>query len=503
MKTKFVFFVLIFFYNLTFSQGLSNNWLLGYLPIPLYQATSGKGILSFNTGIAAVYPHTRKMRFDWTQANFSDKYGNLLMSSNGIFIADASGDTMLNGSGLNPGLHTSSLYSIGSNLPDANLFLPFPGDSSKVILLHEGSNHPLSPTVKLYLSIIDMTLNGGLGAVIQKNIIPPLPDLNGGISACQHANGRDWWILVPQDSSNVIWKILFTPTGITSITSQAICQVATFHSSDSQTKFSPDGKKFAFVTQRFLGPLNNMNIIQYFNFNRCSGMLSEPAYMQIPASYACFSLSFSPNSKLLYTCNRKVIYQVNLDSTTIDTIAVYDGFGTPPGNYSNEFVQMYLAGDGRIYVSSLSSTLTLHYITYPDSVGIACNVQQHAFPVPCYSYATVPNHPNYFLGVDSGSVCDTLLSLKEYSFQNKNKQLQAFPNPAYNELNFNYTPTEKNQILELIDVQGNVLLQVKLPPWSQTQTVDVSKLPAGIYQCRLLEDAVTCKFVKLPSRAGE
>lgn len=75
---------------------------------------------------------------------------------------------------------------------------------------------------------------------------------------------------------------------------------------------------------------------------------------------------------------------------------------------------MYLAGDGRIYVSSLNSTLTLHYITYPDSVGIACNVQQHAFPVPCYSYATVPNHPNYFLGVDSGSVCDTLLAFKVF-----------------------------------------------------------------------------------------
>lgn len=137
------------------------------------------------------------------------------------------------------------------HLPDANLFLPFQHDSSKVILLHEGSKYLVSPTVKLYFSIIDMTLNGGLGAVIQKNIIPLLPDLNGGISACQHANGRDWWILVPQDSSNVIWKILFTPTGITSITSQAICQVATFHSSDSQTKFSPDGKNSPLLLSAF------------------------------------------------------------------------------------------------------------------------------------------------------------------------------------------------------------------------------------------------------------
>ncbi len=151
MKTKFVFFVLIFFYNLTFSQGLSNNWLIGYQTSPPGGiAASAKGILNFNTGSAVVSPHTRKMRFHWTQANFSNKYGNLLMSSNGIFIADASGDTMLNGSGLNPGPHTSSWYTTGLNLPDADLFLPYPGDSSKVILFHEGSNHPMSPNIKLF-----------------------------------------------------------------------------------------------------------------------------------------------------------------------------------------------------------------------------------------------------------------------------------------------------------------------------------------------------------------
>ncbi|MBK6641877.1 MAG: hypothetical protein IPG39_11945 [Bacteroidetes bacterium] len=47
----------------------------------------------------------------------------------------------------------------------------------------------------IYYSIIDMTLNGGLGAVISKNIIS-----NGvyavGISICKHANGRDGGLLL-------------------------------------------------------------------------------------------------------------------------------------------------------------------------------------------------------------------------------------------------------------------------------------------------------------------
>lgn len=39
----------------------------------------------------------RNIPFDNTQANISDENGNILTSSNGIFIADATGDTMLGG----------------------------------------------------------------------------------------------------------------------------------------------------------------------------------------------------------------------------------------------------------------------------------------------------------------------------------------------------------------------------------------------------------------------
>ncbi|MBK8413241.1 MAG: hypothetical protein IPL22_01220 [Bacteroidetes bacterium] len=52
----------------------------------------------------------RKIPFSDTQGNISDENGDLLMSSNGYFIADATGDTMLNGANINPGMCTEGLW---------------------------------------------------------------------------------------------------------------------------------------------------------------------------------------------------------------------------------------------------------------------------------------------------------------------------------------------------------------------------------------------------------
>ena len=55
---------------------------------------------------------------------------------------------------------------------------------------------------ELYYAIIDMNQNGGLGKVISKKNLLYKGTFGGGrITACRHANGRDWW-LVHQRFSN-------------------------------------------------------------------------------------------------------------------------------------------------------------------------------------------------------------------------------------------------------------------------------------------------------------
>ncbi len=487
-----------------FAQGYSNNWLLGYLPTPLIAGTSAKAKVDFFNGTANVNPIISKLTLHHTQGNISDSLGNLLMSSNGIFIANSLGDTMLNGGGINPDPYVVSNFSLtGLKVSNGNMFLPFPGYSSKYILFHQSVlDTPICCVTNLYYSVIDMSLDGGLGAVIQKNVLLSLPTLSGGIAATKHANGRDWWLLVTQDTSNVVWKILVTPQGITAISSQAFPTNLTFFGSESQACFSPDGTKYAFTTLRGINVPKWTNIIRYFNFDRCSGNLSELSSILIPDTLICRGLTFSPNSKFLYACSHKVIYQLNTDSvnvpSSIDTVAVYDGFTTPPGNFSNEFELLYRANDGKIYASTYSSTLSLHRINYPDSAGIACDVQQHALNIPCYNHSTTPNHPNYFLGADSGSVCDTLLGVKNKVLNRLNNSLKLFPNPVQDVLSLTYTPSEKSKLLEVYNVDGKLVLTCKLPPWSQMQNIDVSDLPDGLYLCKLHQSPkFSCaKFVK-------
>ena len=70
----------------------------------------------------------------------------------------------------------------------------------------------------LYYSIVDMSLNSGLGAVILRDSLIIDGLLSEKMCAIMHANGYDWWILFHNinftDSSNVFYRMLFDSSGI-------------------------------------------------------------------------------------------------------------------------------------------------------------------------------------------------------------------------------------------------------------------------------------------------
>jgi hypothetical protein len=113
------------------SQGKTHNFLIGHNYLTDQYTTAGKGRLLFDSSSVVVIGEARKMSFGTTQANISDENGNLLMSSNGCWIADATGDTMLNGSGLNPNSFTDDYCDSfgGLPFPHGNIILPYPNQS--------------------------------------------------------------------------------------------------------------------------------------------------------------------------------------------------------------------------------------------------------------------------------------------------------------------------------------------------------------------------------------
>ena len=207
-------FALISYYMLCpmllFAQGKAYNMLMGYTTILDAYTTSPKGRLVFTDTSIAVNGETRPMAFDATQATISDENGNLIIASNGCWIADATGNVMQNGDSLNP---NSMTYDFCNNpntfaaLPvlHGNIILPDPASISKYVLFHQtGTYAALVPSLAVYYSSIDLSLNGGLGAVTFKNQIIINDTLSWGLAACKHAKGRDWWIISLRDNCTVI-----------------------------------------------------------------------------------------------------------------------------------------------------------------------------------------------------------------------------------------------------------------------------------------------------------
>ncbi|HNU34543.1 MAG TPA: T9SS type A sorting domain-containing protein [Bacteroidia bacterium] len=473
-----------------FGQGKAYNWLIGYQSATDANTTSRR-MLAHTDSINSVFtPTSFKMPFSSCQATISDENGNLIISSNGCWVANAIMDTMKNGGGLNPGpFSTIRCTNISANpFPHANTILPMPDSSNKYYLFHMTGNNNMNsylPT-EIYYSVIDISKDGGLGAVdsTQKNVIMINDTLSMGIAACKHANGRDWWIVVAKDSSDLIYKILLSPNGITSITSQHL-NVPIVKFNAGQPTFSQDGSKFAYTFGYGTSTGGYYHDVRLFDFDRCNGVFSNPHVINITDSIAGLGMAFSSNSTFLYACSFERIFQINTSTLSVDTVAIYDGHFSPSPPFYSYFWSLYLAPNGKIYCSTANGTLELHLINYPDSSGLSCDVQQHVIPLTCYAFRANVNHPNYYLGCDTTSSCPCLTtSLNEIEKNNFNFSLS--PNPSNGNIKLMYIlPQNKSGTFQIFDINGKAVYSQNLPQWSTLQNIDVSFLSPGVYSCQI------------------
>lgn len=481
--------MLTVFSNLALGQGLNHQWLMG--SFNFFQ--DPKGRMLFDANNYSLVNENRKMVFKGTEANISNSQGNLLISSNGIWVANSIGDTMLNGANINPGTFVSN-FPYALPITNNNIILPFPADSDKYVLFHHTAewNGISYPTYEIMYSIINITLDSGLGGIIpgQKSIIALSDTLNWGLAACKHANGRDWWITAQRFNSDSIYTILLTSTGVNVSVQQLNIPDVWYNA--TQPTFSPDGKKFAFAYSN--GGTVTEHFLYIFDFDRCSGLFSNPHMIDLSSGGVGWGLAFSPNSKMLYVCSSNFVYQIEIDPLTFQTVATYDGFISPVGGSccATTFWNMYLAANGKIYVTSGSGVEHLHEINYPDSGGIACDVQQHAISLGYTQLRAIPNHPNYYLGCDTTSGCTCLTT----GIENRNTHDFKFsisPIPAKNYIKAIYLlPENKKGKFEIFDVNGKLVYSQQLSPWSTMLNLEVSFLSTGIYNCSIISGNYRC-----------
>ncbi|MEO8067834.1 MAG: hypothetical protein ABI599_09100, partial [Flavobacteriales bacterium] len=284
------------------SQGLNNLWQGGFEHIS--GPPWGGSDIEFSTGAAVVTSvPDRVIDLKNTSANITNAAGDLLFFSNGVVVGQADGDTMLNGTGLNPSDYTDNWYPSGLALPQAALIIPDPSSGNRFYLFHcTFDDIPTLTAYNLYVTTIDMSMNGGQGAVVQKNQVLMTGSIQPGkLNAVRHGNGRDWWVYSHEVNSDRFWRFLVSPNGIDGPYQQTIGVVRA--ADGGRTAFSPDGSKFAYYW--------GVSDLDIFSVDRCSGLLTDPVHIDIDDYDGSAGVAFSPGGRFLYvssglTCTKLI-----------------------------------------------------------------------------------------------------------------------------------------------------------------------------------------------------
>ncbi|MDX1910566.1 MAG: PKD domain-containing protein [Saprospiraceae bacterium] len=392
-------------FNLSISGSVSaqkhdNIWLFGYDYDP---GGLKEGIrFQFDDSLKISY-EGRAMDFATTSAFLSDSNGNLLIYSNGCYIANSQGEEVENSAGLNPGI----MYNIfcadgyGYNIPNGMISVPDPENQNLVHFFHYPLVDNQNPVAKNILhTLVDLSANSGLGSTVFKNKAIVQDTISrDGLHAVKHANGRDWWIIAAKHAVNEYY-LIYVGADTIMAKGQITGAGPTTPGSRGEFCFSPDGSKLA----RF----NTVDDLRIFDFDRCSGVLSNPVFIQINNEedinyYA--GLAWSADGRYLYAAEIQHILQ--FDTWAADIAATQKKVAERPPIPSPSMAYLELGPDGHIYGRSLGGNWCVHRIKYPERGDTACQVEQCYYWLD-FPFGNLPHFPNFRLGPIDGSSCDTL-----------------------------------------------------------------------------------------------
>ena len=294
----------------------------------------------------------------------------------------------------------------------------------------------------------------------------------GMITSVRHANGRDWWVVIPRFGGGEVYVFLLSPSGISDLNIQNV-NLSNNKAVANQAVFSSDGS--IYVKSEYMD-----GGCYIYDFDRCLGKFSNCRYIK-RSPIKPGGLAISSNSEVLYLIESDTIMQYDLTAGNIQlsgqVVAVYDSFASP---FASTFFQAQLALDGKIYISCGNAENVMHVIEHPDSLGMACEVRQHGIPLVAYNAFGIPNYPNFRLKQLVGSPCDTL----GIGIEDKPAIINArlYPNPSKSWFIFEpATSLLEPGRMELFSIYGELVAAQKLNPWQGQYLVNIDNLPAGMY----------------------
>ena len=288
------------------AQPVHAVWPLGTNEFPDNVPGYGNLLLRFEPGVVKPIAASLHMNFESTAAAVADSLGSPIFYTNGCYIADAQGDTMPGSTGLSPGqMHDWTCPTTGYASPKGAMILPWPDRPGQYVLLHMGIRYDPARKITygpLYWTAIDMNLNGGKGAVLSKNNLLLDGDLEP-FATVRHANGRDWWVVLPQYGTARYHRFVLSPAGFGADEAQEIGP-AMGCKRIGTSAFSPNGMRY--------GRQQNCQTT-VLDFDRCSGEFSSPlVFNTAPYTFGGGGIGFSPDGSRLYTTSQLSVLEADL-----------------------------------------------------------------------------------------------------------------------------------------------------------------------------------------------
>ncbi len=334
--------------------------------------------------------------------------GDLLFYSSGDTVYNRNGLVMPNGMDLSGNFtFPFGLNPIASTSQGA-LIVPMPGQPGKYYLFSLTEFSYFVYTVLfpgqypdksgfLYYSVVDMSLDGGLGDVVASQKAIPLDTVTNfsehmiGIAG----NSCNAWVVLmdPQKAGTGINRFKsfeITPNGVDTAavisnvftTNQSIVPInQSVQQTVGRMAASPNRLKLATA----IASGDTRQRLALFDFDPNTGLISNP--LQLDTNYVTkpntmyYGVSFSPDNSKLYATDwdDEIVYQFDITSNDADTII------STRTNVAScySFSDMKRGPDGKIYYVSrrTGSKHWLGAITEPDMAGTACNPEDSAIAV--------------------------------------------------------------------------------------------------------------------------
>ncbi len=442
-----------------------------------YPGVPGNGnyLLHFDDGNPTVVATDLHMNFESTVAAISDSSGNLLFYTNGCAIANAQGNVILDGDGLNPGVvRDLTCPTTGYICPRGAMFLPFTGGAfpgSFYVLLHMGMRYTADRGLRIgafYFSYVNRFGNGGTGSALGTNLELIPDDFYNYLepfAVVRHGNGRDWWIIVPIYRTNEYRVFLMNNSGVKPGGMQQIGPAMKCRRMGSSV-FSPDGSKFARV--------QNCSAL-VMDFDRCTGKFSNPVTLE--RSFNTFGgggVAFSPDGTKLLVSSQLAILSADLTVPipTLDTLISTEQVAGTSLHY------LQYGPDNNLYFSTLQRYKRIP--TLDDPFGDNPDFDQHGVDLPVYSVRSLPNFPNYRLYDFPDSPCDTLGINTPVPVTEPEAvgSLLLVPNPSTGQAALTLPATTQGVVV-ISDVSGREILRA--PINSDRFDFETTHCPPGLY----------------------